>query len=69
MRKILDGFKYWVAVSFIVKTAVPGLPMFDPVSERLTVSSGSMMPSPQSGIATVFEVSFALNVTDWVRLI
>jgi len=52
----------------IVKTAVPGTPMFEPANERLTVSSGSMMPSPQSGILTVFEVSFGLNVTDWVRL-
>jgi len=59
---------YWLAVSFMFRTAFVGKPIGPPVNARLTVSSGSRSRSPQSGMLNVLAVSFGANVTTWLTL-
>src|SRR3954453_18903764 len=60
---ILAGLRYLEAVSLIVSTAVFGVPIWSPIKARLTVSSGSVSPSPQRGKIAVAIVSPGLKTT------
>ena len=64
---VLQNAAPWFAVSFIVRTAVPGVPIPVPLlgldKVKLTVSFGSKTLSRQSGISTVCDVDPAANVT------